>query len=281
MKCKIPTSDVLYRPNLLVNGDFLINQRGQSEYNFSTNGVYGLDCWQHRQGNYTGALIVKPIKSGGVHIKLGASSGGGLRQVLNADDFKIGQPYTAVVSINNTRYKGTLNLSNVAQKYIENDLFQLEIGIIDGNFNYSLWIKKQGFEGDINYCDLFPGSIAYEHQKEDKATAFDRCTRKLNVFKEETSTLGFAVINGNHAYGLITCNKMDDKILSAFANGIFQILIDGVDVVNIKLVNIRSTSTAGLSIDFTLEKDMSQYNGRVGRIYLQNGNFVVSCEPLS
>lgn len=160
--------------SLTINSDFQINQRGQSEYNFSTNGKYGLDMWQHRQGEYVGALIVTPIKGGGVHVKLGISSGGGLRQILNDDDFKLGQQYTAVVSINGTRYEGTLNLLESARKIIDNDLFQVEIGIIDGKFNYSLWIKKQGFEGDINYCDLFPGSIAYQHQKEDYATALNK-----------------------------------------------------------------------------------------------------------
>ena len=191
---------------LLINPDFQINQRGQTEYNFSTNGKCGLDMWQHRQGNYTGALIVTPIKGGGIHIKLGTNSSGGLRQVLTADDFKVGQPYTAVVSIDNTRYKGTLNLSNSAQNFIENDLFKLEIGIIDDKFNYSLWIKKEGFEGDINYCDLWEGDIAYPHIKEDYAIALMRCQKYISPISGILN--GFTDATGK--FITLQCDKIMD-----------------------------------------------------------------------
>lgn len=206
--------DNLRPKQLLKNPDFQVNQRGQSEYNFATNGTYGLDMWQHRQGKYLGALIVTPIKGGGVHIKLGANSGGGLRQVLNGDDFKIGQPYTAVVSINNTQYKGTLNLSNVAQKFIENELFQLEIGIIEGNFNYSLWVKQTGFEGDINYCDLWEGDIAYPHVKKSYQDDLWECMKYVQ--KLESRVVPLNKIWGNQRNSVLiayiaVCRTMVSK----------------------------------------------------------------------
>lgn len=180
---------------LLINPDFQVNQRGKSEYNFSTNGKYGLDMWQHRQGEYSGALIVTPIKGGGVHIKLGANSGGGLRQVFKADDFKAGQTYTTVVSIDNVRYTGTIKLSN-SGAIIDNDLFQIGFAIADDVVNYSLWIKQNGFEGDINYCNLFEGDIAYPHVKNKYADDLMECMEKVERAKFTVTATGAYFMSG-------------------------------------------------------------------------------------
>ena len=189
--------EVTYNPRqLLVNPDFQINQRGQSEYNFSKNGNYGLDMWQHRQGNYTGALVVTPIKGGGVHIKLDTNVGGGLRQVFKTDELKAGQQYTTVISIDNVEYTGTIELSN-SSKIIDNDLFQLEFAIADDIVNYSLWIKQNGFEGDINYCNLWEGDIAYPHVKEDEAIALMRCMEYVERLKFAVTCTGSYFISGS------------------------------------------------------------------------------------
>lgn len=166
----------VYHPNLLVNGDFQINQRGKKEYNFNKQGGYGLDMWQHRQGNYYQALIVTPIKGGGVHVKLSTGAGAGLRQYLDVDKFKIGQSYTTVIKIDNTEYKGMIILENSFKAIIENDVFALELGFVEENkIAYSLWFKNGNSEYDIWYVDLFEGDIAYPHVKEDYQQALLRC----------------------------------------------------------------------------------------------------------
>lgn len=50
-------------PNLLINGDFRINQRGQTEYTQTTSWKYSLDRWK-----YIGIMTVKPVETGGVVI---------------------------------------------------------------------------------------------------------------------------------------------------------------------------------------------------------------------
>ena len=277
--------DNLQPKQLLINPDFQINQRGQSEYNFAKNGTYGLDCWQHRQGEYLGALVVTPIKGGGVHIKLGANSGGGLRQILNGDDFKIGQPYTAVVSINNTQYKGTLNLSNVAQKFIENELFQLEIGIIEGNFNYSLWVRQTGFEGDINYCNLWEGDIAYPHVKEDKDIAMMRCLKhfeRIRMFR----CIGYVSSTSQAYFEMILTYKIKSDYTINFS-GNFQLDMDnGVsnEIGEGRIYSISGDfSRFGFYVDLKKPTDTG-YQFKLGSpvriVPLTDAYVDVSCEPL-
>ena len=179
MKCKIPTSDVLYMPNLLVNGDFKINQRGQESYNFNQNGIYGLDCWQHRQGAYYQALIVTQLPQGGCHIKLGTGSGAGLRQYLDASDFVEGNNYAITVSVDNKKYSVVAKLiaAENENKVINNSMFTLDF-YLDKSRSlviFSLWFIQGNQEHDINYCSVFDGSVLYSHQVEDKATALMRC----------------------------------------------------------------------------------------------------------
>lgn len=164
--------------NKLRNGDFKINQRGQESYNFNTNGVYGLDCWQHRQGAYYQALIVTQLPQGGCHVKLATGSGAGLRQYVEASEFVEGQSYAIVISIDNKKYTVVTKLTAVeGTKVIQNEMFTLDFYLDKSNslVVFSLWFIQGNQEHDINYCDVFDGTILYPHQKEDYATALMRC----------------------------------------------------------------------------------------------------------
>lgn len=252
----------VYHPNLLVNGDFQINQRGQTEYNFNKQGGYGLDMWQHRQGNYYQALIVTPIKGGGVHVKLGTNVGAGLRQYLDVDKFKIGQSYTTVIKIDNTEYKGMIILENSFKAIIENDVFMLELGFVEENkIAYSLWFKNGNSEYDIWYVDLFEGDIAYPHVKEDKTIALVRCSEYVKV------------INYNTSKYCSYENYVQDTFMFEIpmaSNPTYQIVEIGTSI-NVKSATINVTKERVLLATFATA---------TGILRVQDKKCLISCEPL-
>lgn len=175
--------------NLLINGDFQINQRGQASYNFNKNGVYGLDCWQHRQGAYYGAIIVEPLTGGGIKTTLNAQTGAGIRQYIKKDSSVIGEKCTTLIKVDDVEYTGTVTLSESVQSIVENDIFKLEVWYDNSTQSivYSLWYNRDTETYPtseihyIHYAHMWPGSIAYPHVQEDYATALDRCLHQVVI----------------------------------------------------------------------------------------------------
>lgn len=165
---------------LLINNEFRINQRGQSEYNFDKTGKYGIDGWQHRQASYTNAIIVKPLAYGGCNVKLNTSAGAGLKQYLNEEDFIIRHNYTTAIYIDGIIYTGTSELYNNSGVIIENDIFKLDFyyDTTRRKVVYFIWFKNGNSEYTIEYCDLFEGTTVHEHVMDDKYTTLLKCQRR-------------------------------------------------------------------------------------------------------
>ena len=174
--------------SLTINSDFQINQRGKAEYNESKDGSYTLDMWKTRQGNYSNAIKIVPKKGGGITVTLpSAGISAGINQFLPYEDTDLGKKFTAVVSIDKVPYPFTFELSTSANKTnikkgvefscsYNNDLKCIEYRLyFTNNSEHNI----QNIPFDVDYCDLFPGEIAYEHQKEDYATALMRCREKI------------------------------------------------------------------------------------------------------
>lgn len=169
----------LSNPNLLINGDFQCNQRGQSEYNFNTTGKYGLDMWMHRQGNFSGALIVEQV-SNGVKLTCASHVFGALRQCIGMSSNCVGKNFTVGISVNDVTYKETFILSTESKLICQNDICYVKVQYDSENsyliFSIELTSNNTRNETNIiNYVDLFEGDIAYHHVKEDYATALMRC----------------------------------------------------------------------------------------------------------
>ena len=195
--------------NLLINGDFKINQRGQSSYNYSTNGKYGLDCWMNRQGSYSNALIVEQLNGGGVKLTFPTTAGGGLRQYIKNVTPKVGEKYTTSFMLDGTIYSGTTTLMKQSESgyehVIKNDIFTLELYYDDTNdcIVWSLWMNNgtANTSHEIKYADLFEGSIAYPHVEEDDATALMRCREKIR--KYDVTIVDYSFINDNYLFYII------------------------------------------------------------------------------
>lgn len=193
--------------NDIVNGDFQINRRGRTSYDFNKNGEYGIDCWQHRQGDYYGAIVIEPLEGGGIKTTLNAKTGAGFRQYVKKDSSVVGKKRTVLINVDNKEYSGTVTLSKSVQSAIENDIFKLEVWYEDTTQSivYSLWYARDVIKypesetHNVYYACMWEGSTKYKHQKEDYTTALMRCVaiEKEILLWEGTLTKGqSAIIDG-------------------------------------------------------------------------------------
>ena len=160
--------------SLTVNGDFQINQRGQSEY--TANG-YTLDMWEAYKSNST-TMSVKKVDNG---VELYADKIIGYRQ-RNAYANGIGKPITICCALDGTDYAFTHNLTQEAKSFplIENVNLSMEY-TASNNVEYGIWLKD-GKKHTVNYLKIYEGSIKYKNQKEDKATELMRCLSYARKF---------------------------------------------------------------------------------------------------
>lgn len=273
--------------NLIINGDFKINQRGQSSYNYSTNGKYGLDCWMNRQGNYSNALIVEQLNGGGVNLTFPMTSGGGLRQYIKDVTPKVGEKYTTSFMLDGTIYSGTTTLMKQSESgyehVIKNDIFTLELYYNDTNdcIVWSLWINNgtANTSYEIKYADLFEGSIVYPHVEEDDATALLRCQRYLLYIKGTGTTAGFTNINNTLAISNVPLPVPLKSAPTVSGNNLY-VLIDGVSSYLISGLYLHSFTNNLLTIGSTIQSNSQQ--GKFARLFLQNDTsyLSISCEPL-
>ena len=154
--------------NLLINGDFKINQRGQTTYYANgTNWLYTVDMWRinnhsklyvndgyirfHKVDSNQRALLNQAVKTEGKSITL--------IKVKKING-------TATVRFGDSTVTKTITQSGIFT--IENDTPISSVAID---------LVTNGHYIDIEYIDLFEGSIAYSHIPEDDATALARCQK--------------------------------------------------------------------------------------------------------
>lgn len=253
--------------NLLINGDFKINQRGQSSYNYSTNGKYGLDCWMNRQGSYSNALIVEQLNGGGVKLTFPTTAGGGLRQYIKNVTPKVGEKYTTSFMLDGTIYSGTTTLMKQSESgyehVIKNDIFTLELYYDDTNdcIVWSLWMNNgtANTSHEIKYADLFEGSIVYPHVEEDDAIALLRCQ-------------GYHRILPIQFYG--------------FANAGIQVFLEYIinmkDIPTVTLTNGTLSNLTNVRVN-KVDENRLRLSGvvtREGMYSMLDGKAEISCEPL-
>ena len=152
--------------NMLVNGDFKINQRGQTTYYANgTNWLYTVDMWRinnhsklyvndeyirfHKVDSNQQALLNQAVKTEGKSITL--------IKVKKING-------TATVRFGDSTVTKTITQSGIFT--IENDTPISSVAID---------LVTNGHYIDIEYIDLFEGSIAYPHVEEDDAIALSRC----------------------------------------------------------------------------------------------------------
>lgn len=145
-------------PNLLINGDFQVNQRGQSNYTCDgTKRVYGVDMWSFSKADTFMRIVENGIETNAP-----------ISQMFNK--LKSGVKYTVVCSIDNV-----IHTKSIVGGTYDTDTSQT-IMYLTFNDVERILITPNDTQ-TINYIDLFEGEIVYKHQKEDYAIALTRCQR--------------------------------------------------------------------------------------------------------
>lgn len=176
-------TDQLSNPNLLINGDFQVNQRGQSRYEISNVWTYTFDMWRGH-----GWMSIEKTENG---IKIQNNSDVKSPQWFNQKLEKskngtftlsvkvISKSGKAIAKFESTNTLiGQIELSvgdNVLTVNAE-DLLSITIEV-GGSTTYGDYIE-------LEYIDLFEGSVAWKHLKEDYATALMRCEDYVQKIEE-------------------------------------------------------------------------------------------------
>lgn len=173
---KIAEIGDVYHPNLLVNGDFQVNQRGQTTYTFTGgNNGYTLDMWRIIYGN-------------GVRVTYG-KDGVTVDNTSGSQQCYFGQP---LVDFPNTSYSVNVKVSQKTGdvKFYLNGVSSgvaLNVGenhfLLSGTPDQFVIHLAKGAKVKITYCDLFKGSIVYPHVIEDYPIAFARCLEWLEIVR--------------------------------------------------------------------------------------------------
>lgn len=158
MKLKLPNLKNLYYPNLLVNGDFQINPRGQSTYVF---GQYSVAMW-FCNGESVG-WTENGITFHNIWQKL--------------PPFKNGK-YMFSYRKHNTNEQKYIELSS-NNATAKDGYLQVTLQT-DSNYTKVIIAKDGGGQTDrILFVRLDEGTVKYKHRKEDKSIALMRCRDKI------------------------------------------------------------------------------------------------------
>ena len=165
---KLAKIESVYRPNLLVNGDFKIWQRGEA-ITIQGNGgkAYTADMWEIRNQRTSSAQMIHQKTDEGKGTGFGFPGLGSMRiyQWLPIEEMRQydGRYMTRVWSVN---------------KQVHSETFLLNLSASDGTIEGDKWrafYYLSNSDDVLNYAALYPGKIAYSHFEEDDATALLRC----------------------------------------------------------------------------------------------------------
>lgn len=159
--------------SILFNGDFQINQRGQSEYSITNSDLFTLDRWRIIGANATAKLTKL---DNGVRLQNAGTGSVVLTQRIYIE--KVSN-YTIVINARNIVGNVVVEIYDMGGGYQKQNL---------KNGRNVIKITNQSLKDitptiigtgsiEIEYIDLFEGSIAYPHVKEDYAIALMRCQR--------------------------------------------------------------------------------------------------------
>ena len=178
-----PMADIqhgFYKQNLLINGDFQCNQRGKKSYNITTLTQYTVDMWRTYMVKVS--VLNEGIKLSGQRaemqgyftqfVQLGKLKTTTYTISAMADDKICTFTVTPGGSAKEKNF-GKFKISALTTSTWDNDL---------GDYNNKLKINICPIGTDeitFKYIDVFEGSVAYPHVKEDYATALMRCRRYI------------------------------------------------------------------------------------------------------
>lgn len=155
--------------NLLINGDFKVNQRGKSSY-IGGGGKYGLDGWYQYQTTLT-------VTDSGITLT-SSEEDNNLMQILPIN--LLNKTLTFVTKIDGVVHSKTFVLTQSVDTY-SNEKFNIKAYSDSSNRLRFIVNIVNSSTINIEYIDLFEGSIAYSHIAEDDAIALMRCMAEIEI----------------------------------------------------------------------------------------------------
>ena len=179
-KVLAPLADVQHKQNMLINGDFQCNQRGQREYDATGTVMYSVDMW--RIFNVKLNVLAEGVKVTGTS----TTAQGYLTQFIQLGDLKTTN-YTISAMVDDTVYSFTLTPGASAK---EKNFGKFKISALTtstwddalGGYNNKLKVNICPVGTStitLTYVDVVESNYASAHVKEDTATAMMRCRRYL------------------------------------------------------------------------------------------------------
>ena len=186
----------LSNPNLLINGDFRVNQRGQTSY--SGTAIYTIDRWESREPS----LTIQPLNDFGVKLIKSAEprvSTSSLSQAIEDYKYLLGKTVTLSCKYKNNNISGgfqvglyTSNKNEYASKALTSQYYitdesgiysetitlpeQLDYSLLQVLFRFSnSAVENQSVE--IEYVKLEIGSIATQYNPRPYAEELAMCQR--------------------------------------------------------------------------------------------------------
>lgn len=157
--------------NLLINGNFKINQRGQALYaSTPTSASLTVDCWR------IGGQAELTVNDDNVILSATGSGESYLAQHIDKD--LTGKKLSVAVKVRYDKvYTGTITVTDVETVFISDGQWMTVSAKYDPNRNGTqLYINVAGGHSySFEYADAFEGSIVYPHVAEDDAIALLRC----------------------------------------------------------------------------------------------------------
>lgn len=267
--------DNLQPKQLLINNDFQINQRGQSEY--VSNG-YSLDMWYFRNYNQSNTKL-EPT-SNGIRVTNNGNGEIAVYQYVYAEK----QIVTLVAKVNGEIYSisglptGTGETPTIV---VEEGKIELNVRYYDADKRYRVYAMVGVNQiADIEYIDLFEGDIVYKHVKEDETTALMRSRRWFQYLPKIIfgGFAGYDYARNDKVVGSISFDSMVQEpavsakrvfIQATFASNTYESLIARFNIYGNNIlftVKRKDGSVLPIATDIGYHVDMSEVS--------------ISCEPL-
>ena len=182
----IPTTQTGFR-NLVINGDFIINQRNYASGSILPNGSYGFDRWRSSSALNT-TLTFSSAPQGQI---LTISSGGSIEQVIERSNITSG---TYVLSWTGTATGRVYNTGSTPPAYAASPI----VITLDGTSNVEVEFtaSEGGGTKTLQNVQIERGSIATPFEKRSIGTELALCQRYY-----QTSFSGSGVTPGHNASG--------------------------------------------------------------------------------
>lgn len=193
---KVASKDVydnVSNPNLLINGDFRVNQRGQTSYiNTGATHTYTVDRWRISVGSsYANAVTVTPKTNGGVNLSFNNTLAGGntpFIQVLENPQYLIGKTltftiYVSAINLGSARFRLS-NYSTFATGDLKVGLNTITYKVPAGTTQLFCGIianASTACDCDIEYAKLEIGNISTAFSPRLYAEELSMCMRHYQI----------------------------------------------------------------------------------------------------